>query len=188
MPLPIGGEISAGQINQEFGRSFGSYFELWTARNGGYGGINDASGRRPTANGQSGYAFSDWWGYFHFASRPNVYAFLWESAVDVNLRFYKWNPYGGNEISEAWFFGNTGPWTDVGSTFGSPMRVGDRVQVLWNWFGWGNPNKGVFKYIDSNVRGVIVNYGCDAAQIQRVIEFNLLNGEQVYVYGVDPYC
>jgi hypothetical protein len=34
MPLPIGGEISAGQINNEFGRGFGSYFDIWTARNG----------------------------------------------------------------------------------------------------------------------------------------------------------
>ena len=44
MTLPNGGEIAAGQINNEFGRSYSSEMSIWHARNGYYGTINDASG------------------------------------------------------------------------------------------------------------------------------------------------
>lgn len=186
--MPIGfGEVAASALSQEFNRGVTTW-DIWYARNGYYGGINDASGYRPTANGQSGYEYLHWRGYYHNASRPYVYAFLQESAVDVNLRFYKWNPYGGNELSEAWFFGNTGPWTDVGANWGVSMRVNDRVQVLWNWFGWGSYWKGVYKAVYSNQRGTFIYYGCDPAGYQRVNEFILQNGELVYCYGVDYYC
>ena len=188
MAINYGGEVSAANIGYELQSRTISPFSIDDARNGRYGGINDASGYRPTANGQSGYEWDDWWGYNHRASYPYVYAFVQESRTDTNLRFYKWNPYGTNELSEGWFYGNTGPWTDVGGTFGVRFRVGDRVQVLWNWFGWGSYWKGVYKAVYSNQRGTFINYGCDPAYIQRVNEFILQSGESIYCYAVDNYC
>ena len=98
------GQVAASDINAEFGR--GGTMGIYEARNGYYGGINDRSGYRPTANGQSGYAYYHWRGYNGYASRPYLYCFLQESAVDVNMRFYLYNVYGGNYLSEAWFYGN----------------------------------------------------------------------------------
>ena len=185
--MPIGfGEVAASALSQEFNRGIAE-FNLNTARNGGYGGINNASGYRPTANGQSGYEYDDWRGYFHNASHPNVYVFVQESVVDTNIYVQRTSPYGGTEWA-GWFFGNTGPWTDTGSNFGSPIRVNDNIYLQWSWFGWGDPNKGVFKYVDSNQRGVIASWGCDPAQIQRATSFNPFSGEQIYCYAVDFYC
>jgi hypothetical protein len=186
MPLQRSGQIAASDISIEFGRGV-TYFDINTARNGGYGAINNASGFRPTANGQSGYEYDDWYGYHHFASHPNVYVFVQESNTDVNLYVQRNNPYGGYEWG-GWFFSNTGPWTDTGGYFGSPIRVNDSIYLQWNWFGWGDPNKGVFKYVDSNQRGVIASWGCDPAQIQRATSFTTLSGEQIYCYAVDFYC
>jgi hypothetical protein len=194
MPLPIGGEISAGQINNEFGRGFGSYFDIWTARNGGYGGINDASGYRPTAAG-SGYAFSDWWGYFHSASRPYVYIFKYEGGGSCSIRLYKFNVYGGADWAERWYFYNIGPWHDAsggGDGNNGPaagVRTNERITFLWNHFGWGNPWQNTYKAVYSPFRGTFISWGCDPVVYQRYAEVSgVISGEAFYVYSVEYYC
>jgi len=129
----VGGQIAASDINEELNR--GGQMAIWEARNGYYGGINDASGYRPFANGQSGYEYNDWWGYTHSASRPYVYIFKYEAEVSVSIRLYKYNPYGGQEWGEQWYFYNTGPWTNASDVTGVPVRMDDRVTFLWNHFG-----------------------------------------------------
>jgi hypothetical protein len=187
MALPTSGEISARAINDELRRSTSAEFSIESARLGGYGAINDASGLRPTGGGQNGREYDDWWGYNHSAQYPFLYAFVRENVTDTNLRFYVTNAYGANVLAEAWLYGNTGPWTDVGATFGVRIRESDRIQVLWNWFGWGSFSRGVYKAVYSNQRGTFINYGCDQAGIQRVNEFVINSGELVYCYAVDDY-
>jgi hypothetical protein len=190
--MPIGyGQVAASDINAEFGR--GGYFDLNTARNGGYGGINDASGYRPTANGQNGYAFSHWRGYFHGASRPYVYIFKYEANASCSIRLYKYNPYGGTDWSERWYFYNTGPWTDAaGSAPGlgpvEGVRWEDTLTFLWNHFGWGNPWQPTYKHVYSTARGNFLSWGCDPAIYQRYGEAKAFSGEVFYVYSVEYYC
>ena len=75
MALQFSGQISTGNINREFGKQYSSYMSLWNARNGRYGSINTQSARYPT-NGisktNSGYAFSDWYGYNHSARQASI--------------------------------------------------------------------------------------------------------------------
>ena len=185
----VGGQIAASDINYEFNRGETSYFDMYTARNGGYGGINDASGYRPTANGQSGYEWNDWWGYTHSASRPYVYIFSNEGNADCNIRLYKWNPYGGQEWGEQWYFYNTGPWTNASDVTGIPARMDDRLSVYWYSFGWGNQWQPTFKAVYSNVRGYIIYYGCDPVIYARYNEVNpIWSGESLYCYQVEYYC
>ncbi len=191
----VGGQIAASDINYEFNRGETSYFDIWTARNGGYGGINDSSGRRPTANGQDGYAFSHWWGYTHSASRPYVYIFKYEAQASCSIRLYKYNPYGGADWSERWYFYNIGPWHDAsnggdGSNGpAAPARMDDRITFLWNHFGWGNYWKTTYKAVYSPIRGNILYWGCDPAGYQRYGEVNpIWSGEPLYTYAVEYYC
>ena len=183
----VGGQIAASDINTEFNR--GGYFSIWDARNGYYGGINDASSYRPTANGQSGYAYSHWWGYTHSASRPYVYIYKYEANASCSIRLYKYNVYGGADWSEQWYFYNTGPWTNASDVTGVPARMDDRLTILWNHFNWGDPNRNTYKVAYSNVRGNVINFGCDRAGTQRYGEINpLWSGESIYVYAVENYC
>jgi hypothetical protein len=191
--MPIGlGQVAASDINAEFGR--GGYMTIWDARNGNYGGINDASGYRPTANGQSGYAFSDWRGYNHGASRPYVYIFKYEANASCSIRLYKWNVYGGNEWSERWYFYNTGPWTNAsGPAPGLDpvvgVRTGDRLSFYWYHFGWGNQNQPTYKHVYSIYRGAVLNWGCDPVINARYGEVSgVQSGEVFYVYSVENYC
>ena len=190
MALPTSGEIQARSINAELRRSTSAEFSIEDARLGRYGSINQASGFRPTGGGQSGREYDDWWGYNHSAVFPFVYAFVRENVTDTNLRFYVTDAYGNNVLADAWIYGNTGPWTDVAGYFGVRFRERDRVQVLWNWFGWGSFSRGVYKAVYSNQRGTFINYGCDQAGFQRVNEFILNSGELIYCYAVDDrgYC
>ena len=48
MTLPISTTIAASQINSEFGR--GGQMSIWYARNGYYGGINDAANDQSANN------------------------------------------------------------------------------------------------------------------------------------------
>ena len=142
-------------INTELNR--GGEMAIWQARNGYYGAINDSSGYRPFANGQSGYEYNDWWGYTHSASRPYVYIFKYEANASCSIRLYKWNPYGSAEWSERWYFYNTGPWTDAsgaapGVDPAAPARMDDRITFLWNHFGWGNPWQPTYKAVYSPIR------------------------------------
>ena len=189
----VGGTIAASDINTEFNR--GGYFSIWDARNGNYGGINDASSYRPTANGQSGYEFNDWWGYTHSASRPYVYIFKYEAQASCSIRLYKWNVYGGTEWSERWYFYNIGPWHDASgggdgnNSPAAPARMDDRISFYWYTFGWGNMSKTTYKAVYSNVRGNIIYYGCDAVSNARYAEVNpIWSGEYLYCYSVENSC
>jgi hypothetical protein len=192
--MPIGfGQVAASDINAEFGR--GGQIDINTARNGGYGGINDASGYRPTANGQSGYAFSDWRGYFHGASRPYVYIFKYEAEASCSIRLYKYNVYGGADWAERWYFYNIGPWHDAsgggdgnnGAAAG--VRTGETVTFLWNHFGWGNYWRNTYKAAYSIYRGNVLYWGCDPAGYQRYGEISgMQSGEVIYTYSVEYYC
>lgn len=185
--MPIGFfQVAASDINAEFGR--GGQMDINTARNGGYGGINDASGRRPTAQG-GGYAFSDWWGYFHGASRPYVYIFKYEANASCSIRLYKYNMYGGTDWSERWYFYNIGPWYDAANDGGGGLRTGETVNFLWNHFGWGNPWQPTYKAVYSIYRGNILFWGCDAVIYQRAGDIGgVQSGEVFYTYSVEYYC
>ena len=192
MPISFG-QVAASDINSEFGR--GGEMGIWEARNGYYGGINDASGYRPTANGQSGYAFSEWRGYFHGASRPYVYIFKYEAEASCSIRLYKYNVYGGADWAERWYFYNIGPWHDAsgggdgnnGAAAG--VRTGENVTFLWNHFGWGNYWRNTYKAAYSIYRGNVLYWGCDPAGYQRYGEIaGIQSGEVIYTYSVEYYC
>jgi hypothetical protein len=192
MPISFG-QVAASDINAEFGR--GGQMGIWEARNGYYGGINDASGYRPTANGQSGYAYSEWRGYFGGASRPYVYIFKYESQASCSIRLYKYNVYGGADWAERWYFYNIGPWHDAsgggdgnnGAAAG--VRTSENVTFLWNHFGWGNYWKTTYKAAYSIYRGNVLYWGCDPAGYQRYGEIGgIQSGEVIYTYSVEYYC
>ena len=182
------GQVAASDINSELGRPYYYTMGIYEARNGYYGGINDRSGYRPYANGQSGYAYSDWRGYNGSASRPYLYCFLQESAVDVNMRFYLYNVYGGNYLSEAWFFGSVGPWVEVADNWGVTLRAGDTVNVYWHWFGWGYYYEYIYVAIYSTYYGNIYYQGCTPAGYDYIYQNTIQSGETWYCYGVDYYC
>ena len=193
--MPIGfGEVAASALSQEFNRGV-TYFDINTARNGGYGGINDASGYRPTANGQSGYEYLNWRGYFHNASRPYVYIFKYEAGGSCSIRLYKYNVYGGADWAERWYFFNIGPWHDAsgggdgynGAAAG--VRTSETLTFLWNHFGWGNPWQLTYKAVYSIYRGNVLYWGCDPVIYQRYGEvYGVQSGEVFYTYSVEYYC
>jgi hypothetical protein len=182
------GTVSTDRINQELGRGSTEYLEPCNPRF--YARfLNDASGYSPIRSGNScgSQQFCSWWGYDGAAGRPYIYLFAQEINADCSIRFYKWNPYGVNEWAELWYYVNTGPWTYVEQN-GIPARVNDRVQVLWNWFGWGSSGVRTYKAVYSPQRGTFINWGCDPVGNQRVSEFAPISGESIYVYAVESYC
>jgi hypothetical protein len=191
--MPIGfGQVAASDINYEFSR--GGYMSIWDARNGYYGGINDASGYRPTAQG-GGYAYSDWRGYDGRANRPYVYIFKYEGGGSCSIRLYKYNVYGGADWAERWYFYNIGPWHDAsggGDGYNGPaagVRTNERITFLWNHFGWGNPWQPTYKAVYSPYRGTFIYWGCDPVVYQRYAEVSgVISGEAFYVYSVEYYC
>ena len=92
MALQFSGQISTGNINRELGKQYSSYMSLWNARNGRYGSINTQSARYPT-NGisktNSGYAFSDWYGYNHSARQASIGLKQVERFVDADTRAWE---------------------------------------------------------------------------------------------------
>jgi hypothetical protein len=79
MTLPNGGQIAASDINYELRGWYYYQMGMYEARNGYYGGINDCSGPRPggpSRSTNSGYAYSDWWGYQHNASCSPIYIYI----------------------------------------------------------------------------------------------------------------
>ena len=163
MALPDGGQINAGQINNEFGREYASEMSIWHARNGYYGGINAASGKRPGAPGRntnSGYAWSDWWGYDHSYSYANIYVYLIENACDADVR-----------VQRRWHTGDwIGEWWSWGSSYEYKTNAQKHDQVN-AWFDanidWGYYWCWCYKRVYSNYRGYFLdcsgyqNSGCD---------------------------
>lgn len=153
MSLPSSGTISASQINTEFGRSSSAGMSIYSARNGSYGAINNASGLRPTANGKSGYQWSHWYGYNHSASYPTVYIYESEPTADTNIRIYAYDNYGSNYISDRWYY-YAGYW-NLASDAGVTIRANDQIDAYWAWFGWGDPNTYTYKRVYSYSRGYL---------------------------------
>lgn len=163
MALPDGGEISVGQINNEFGRGWGTYFDLWAARNGYYGGLNGCSGKVPGGPGRNtnnGYAFSDWWGHDQSFSCCNIYTNLVENACDADIR-----------IQTRWHEGTwIGEWWAWGSSYSYQTNARKHTQIN-AWFDanvdWGNYWCWCYKRVYSNYRGYFLdcsgyqNSGCD---------------------------
>jgi len=183
MAIPESGGLSSTNINAEFGRSTQLQMSIHAARNGAYGAINDASGKRPTGNGQSGYAWSHWRGYNHAATYPTLYVLESEAYADVNIQISIDNSYGVNILSGAWyFFGGT---FNVASDHGITIRGGNSIFAMWAHLGgWGDPNTYTTKIITTNQRGTIFDgSGPTGTTVSHV--FNIQTGEVVYVQGIN---
>jgi hypothetical protein len=168
MALPSSGQIAASQINTELGRSASAGISIYAARNGLYVAINEASGKRPTANGQSGYAWSHWYSYNHSAAYPIIYVYENEPTADTNMRFYANDNYGNRYLSDFWYFYNTSG-TNVATDSGTTIRVNDEIGVSWIWFGWGDPNTYTYKRVYSYSRGFLfIGDGPTSTQVDTV--------------------
>jgi len=155
MTLPLSGTIAAGNINQELGRSYSSYMSIWNARNGRYGTINTSGSERNPLNGvsktNSGYAWSDWYGYQHNAVRGQLRLFQEERYADADTRAWRFR-YDGQDLGQSWQWGTTrlNPWFY--------MPVGQRTTILFdNGIAWGNPTYTADRRIYSNQRGYLLN-------------------------------
>jgi len=108
MTITLSGQIAAGNIGSEFGRTYSSYMSMWNARNGRYGSINSQSARYPT-NGisktNSGYAFSDWYGYRHNARQASIGLKQVERLVDADTRAWEFR-YNGTALGSKLAMGN----------------------------------------------------------------------------------
>jgi hypothetical protein len=191
----IGGQIAASDINYEFNRSETAYFNIYDARNGNYGAINEASGYRPTANGQSGYAWSHWWGYTHSSGYPTLWLKQNEALSDMNVRLQHYNVYGAF-LYDNWYFwctpaGHTGAagcgsdWLDWKAYAGITLRAFDSINILFNQFdGTYNPTLPYLKGVYSTARGWLYLWDYDAANIQRFTgNFQIYSNERIEVYA-----
>lgn len=181
MSVPSSGEIRASVIGAEFGRAEGTIFSIYDARNGSYGAINNCSGKRPTANGQSGYEFSDWRGYDHNASCPTILTYMFENSSDVNIRYYAYDNYGVNYINEFWYYGNV-KGANLASDTGTTIRQNDQIDVLWAWLGWGDYYQYTKKYVYSASRGILYD-GSGYAGDSVSTTFYPESGEYIEVWG-----
>ena len=152
MTITLSGQIAAGNIGSEFGRTYSSYMSMWDARNGRYGSINQQSARNPRNNiskTNSGYAFSDWYGYRHNARNAAINLFQTESRADADTRAWRFR-YDGQDLGQSWQWGSTrlNPWFY--------MPVGQRATVLFdNGISWGSSWQTADRRIYSNQRGYI---------------------------------
>lgn len=163
MALPDGGTIAASDINSEFARPYYYEMSIWHARNGYYKGINGCSGKRPGAPGRntnSGYAWSDWWGYDQNFACCAIYTNLVENACDADIRIQtRWHE--GTWISEDWTWGSSYNYvrspakhTQINAWYDANIDWG----YYWCW---------CYKRVYSNYRGYFLdcsgyaNSGCD---------------------------
>lgn len=119
-------------------------------------GLNPASGKRPTGNGQSGYSWSHWRYYNHYASYPTITIDETENVADTNINVWAYDNYGNNYINNRWYFfaGTFNLATDAGVT----IRENDRIDVYWSHLGgWGDPNTFTTKRVYSYSSGYIYN-------------------------------
>jgi hypothetical protein len=180
MTLPIGGEIAAGQINNEFYRSYSSEMSIWHARNGYYGGINDASSRRPFgayvgSKTNDGYAYSDWWGYQHNASYVNVYQSLYEGSADTDTCVRRWN-FQYDYIADAWAWSNQ--WS-----YAHQARAGDQLYAYYDGnVSWGWSGVRCFRAVYSTYRGYLHIF-YEPAYVYREVYWTASSGETIYVYN-----
>lgn len=180
MTLPIGGQIAASDINSEFGRPYYYQIGMYEARNGWYGGINDASSRRPYGDyvggkTNSGYAYSDWWGYCHGCSYVNVYQALYEGSADADTCVRRWN-FQYEYIADAWAWYNQ--WS-----YAHQARAGDQLYAYYDGnvsWGWGGVTSlhGVY----STYRGWL-HLIYEPTYVTREVFWTASSGETIYVYN-----
>lgn len=159
MPLPSSGQIAASQINTELGRSSTAQMSIVSARNGSYATINDASGFRPTAGPNYGYAYSDWYGYCQGCVYPVIFTELYEPYVGINVRYYAYNAYGVEVINEFWYYSNT-TGANLSNDTGVTIRTNYSIQVLWNPDYWGSGS--IYKQVFNTTDGYLLNVYEDA--------------------------
>ena len=180
MTLPLSGQITAGNINQEFGRSYSSYMSIWNARNGRYGSINGQSARYPT-NGisktNSGYAFSDWYGYRHNAVQATIGLDQVERFVDADTRAWEFR-YNGTALSQNWQW-NT---TRIRRWFYVP--VGNRIDVYFdNNISWGQSWRTQFRAIYSNQRGWLLRQNVRPTAYTNYTNLFVQSSELITIYN-----
>lgn len=178
--------------NLVIGRSSVANMSIYAMRNnttyqyyrGGtyYTGLNDASAKSPTRNGQSGYAWSHWMSYYHHTSGyPLVEVDQIENTGDVNVRVYAWDSYGVNYIREKWYYfaGTFNIATDNGVT----VREGDQIQAYWHQFNtWGTPSATTQKRVYSFSRSYIfIDDG--PANVDSITTFYPLSSEHLLITG-----
>jgi hypothetical protein len=150
MAIGTGGQISLADIGWHVGRGWGSTVGMYEARNSYYQGINDASGPRPFANGQSGYEFDDWYGYGNEYSYCYAYQYLRESSTDTDIRVRHWNYYGAY-VQETWNWS-----TNNYDQYCFSMRARDYLDVYFDeYISWGSYWNYAEKYVYSNQRGYL---------------------------------
>jgi hypothetical protein len=180
MTITSSGQITAGNIGSEFGRTYSSYMSMWNARNGRYGAINSQSARYPT-NGisktNSGYAFSDWYGYRHNARNAAINLFQTESRADADTRAWEFR-YNGTALGQSWQWGTTSirGWLQI--------PFGNRIDVYFdNSISWGSSWTTAFRAIYSNQRGWLLYVNEAARTYRNYTNLFVQSSENISIYN-----
>jgi hypothetical protein len=194
MAIGLSGEITLADIGWHVGRTWGQTVGIYEARNGTYATINNCSSYRPTANGQSGYAFSHWYGYDKDAVCPTIRLKQTESYNDTNSRLQLKDKYN-NLYYDNWYFwctsyGHGGScdsnWLDWGAFTGQTIRSIDYFNVYFYKFDYTyNPYWPMYRAIISNQRGLLAEWDADASLNSRFYESNFQSGEQISCYNIE---
>jgi hypothetical protein len=128
--LPYSGQISYGQIRDEFGGT--GTFDLQNAYNGTYGALNSYSYIQPTNPGGANYSPNQWYGYNGYYIYSTGLVHCWDAWPTIGSY-----PGSGSTIYDT-----------AGST---PSATG----VMYNGTGWANLNGGywVFDGVNDYVDG-----------------------------------
>ena len=180
MTLTLSGQIAAGNISQEFGRAYSSYMSIWHARNGRYGSINSQSARYPT-NGisktNSGYAFSDWYGYRHNAVSATINLFQSERRADADTRAWEFR-YNGTALGQSWQWGTT----NIRGWLRIPFY--NRLDVYFdNSISWGSSWSTAFRAIYSNQRGWLLRVNEPARTYRNYSGLYVQSSEDISIYN-----
>ena len=180
MTITLSGQISSGNISTEFGRAYSSYMSIWNARNGRYGSINSQSARHPT-NGisktNSGYAWSDWYGYQHNARQAQIGLRQEERFVDADTRAWEFR-YNGTALSQNWQWGTT----NLRAWFYIP--IGNRLDVYFdNNISWGSSWRPATRQIYSSQRGYLLNVRERASTYRNVSGIMVQSSEIITIYN-----
>ena len=180
MTITLSGQIAAGNIGSEFGRTYSSYMSMWDARNGRYGSINQQSARNPRNNiskTNSGYAFSDWYGYRHNARQAAIGLKQRESRADADTRAWEFR-YNGTALSQNWQWGTT----SIRNWFYVPF--GNRIDVYFdNSISWGSSWTTADRRIYSNQRGYLLNVSEPARTYRNYTGLYVQSSEQITIFN-----
>jgi hypothetical protein len=180
MTITLSGQIRSGDINAEFGRVFSSYMSMWDARNGRYGSINRQSARNPlngVSKTNSGYAFSDWYGYNHAARQASIGLKQAERRVDADTRAWEFR-YDGTALGQNWQWGTT----SIRDWFYVP--IGNRVDVYFdNNISWGGSWQEATRQIYSNQRGYLLNVRERASTYRNYSGVYVQSSERITIFN-----